>query len=180
MCGSEVEDKVRRVEKDVKVLTRHAPGDLSVLENNIWQSFKEPLIIDSGAAETVIPMEWAGNYEMKESEGSKAGEFYQTADGTPIYNQGEMTLMLVNGEGQARMMTFQCADVSKAPGSVSTICSNGNRVVFDDEGSYIENKMSGERLWLEQRNGVYHLDMKIAPVGWTGNWDETPFTRPGR
>ena len=27
---------------------------------------------------------------------------------------------------------------------------------------------------------VYVLDMKIAPVGWNGNWDESPFTRQGR
>ena len=167
-------------EREVNVLTKHIPGSLNALENNIWQSFNEPLIIDSGAAETVIPLGWATNYEMKESEGSKTGEFYQTADGTPIYNQGEKTLMLVNAEGQARAMTFQCAEVSKALGSVSKICSNGNRVVFDDDGSYIENKVSGERLWLVQKNGVYVLDMKIAPVGWNGNWDESPFTRQGR
>ena len=39
-------------------------------------------------------------------------------------------------EWQIRQMTFQCADVTKALGSVSKICSNGNRVIFDDEGSY--------------------------------------------
>ena len=60
-------------------------------------------------------------------------------------------------------MTFQCADVTKALGSVSKICSNGNRVVFDDDGSYIENKQSGEILWMKQVGGLYTLDVEIAP-----------------
>ena len=82
--------------------------------------------------------------------------------------------MLMNEYGQARKMTFQCAKTTKALGSVSNICAKGNRVIFDDEGSYIENKVTGEKLWLEQSEGVYHLNMQVAPVG----YNETPFVRP--
>ena len=162
----------------MNVLTRHSNKTSNSMGQDMWQRFNEPLIIDSGAAETVIPLSWAENYEMTESPGSKAGEFYQTADGTPIYNEGQKTLKLMNHLGQARIMTFQCAEVKKALGSVSKICSNGNRVIFDDEGSHIENKESGERLCLEQKNGVYVLDMMIAPQSWKGNWNDSPFARP--
>ena len=176
-CWSFGEEKKNRNE-GMNVLTRHSGKTLNALGQDMWQSFKDPLIIDSGAAETVLPIGWAENYAMTESPGSKIGEFYQTADGTPIYNEGQKTLKLVNNLGQARTMTFQCAQVSKALGSVSKICSNNNRVVFDDDGSYIENKDTGERLWLEQRNGVYVLDMMIAPQSWTGDWNDSPFVRP--
>ena len=152
-CWSFGEEKKSRNE-GMNVLTRHSGKTLNALGQDMWQNFKDPLIIDSGAAETVLPIGWAENYAMTESPGSKFGEFYQTADGTPIYNEGQKTLKLVNNLGQARTMTFQCAQVSKALGSVSKICSNNNRVVFDDDGSYIENKDTGERLWLEQRNGI--------------------------
>ena len=85
--------------------------------------------------------------------------------------------MMVNEGGQIRQMTFQCAATTKALGSVSKICSNGNRVVFDDEGSYIQNKVTGEKLWLEQKDGVYVLDMHVAPEGWAGG--EGDFGRQG-
>ena len=83
----------------------------------------------------------------------------------------------MNEYGQARNMTSQCAQTTKTLGSVSKICSDGNRVVFDDEGPYIENKQTGEKLWLEQADGVYHLNMQVAPVGYGA--DGQPFGRPG-
>ena len=73
---------------------------------------------------------------------------------------------MVTREGQVRQMTFQVAKTHKALGSVSKICSNGNTVVFDDEGSYILNKATGEQTALRQENGVYLLDVSIAPPKW--------------
>ena len=64
-----------------------------------------------------------------------------------------------------RRMTFQVAAVNKALGSVSKIVANGNRVVFAQDGSFIENEWSKDRLWLREDNGVYVLDMLVAPPG---------------
>ncbi len=170
-------DKAEEVIKEMNVLTKHQAEGINVLDANEWRRFPSPLIIDSGAAETVLPSSWFANYKMRQSAGSLAGVFYQTANGEPIYNEGEKTLMMMNEAGQMRQMTFQCAATTKALGSVSKICSNGNRVVFDDEGSYIQNKITGEKLWLEQTDGVYHLDMHVAPEGWAGG--EGGFGRQG-
>ena len=60
-------------------------------------------------------------------------------------------------------MTFQCAEVNKALGSVSQIVHKGSRVVFDESGSYIQDKASGSRLWLEEQNGVFVLSAYVAP-----------------
>ena len=61
-----------------------------------------------------------------------------------------------------------CDDVSKALGSVSQMCRSGHRVVFnpswDHEGSYIEHLETGDKLWLEENNGLYMLNTKVAPV----------------
>ena len=43
--------------------------------------------------------------------------------------------------------------------NVSKVAAQGNRVVFDDEGSYIEDKASGERTWMQQAGGMYMLKM---------------------
>ena len=144
--------KLESVEKDMNLLTKHVAEGINNLAQNEWQKFPEKLIIDSGAAETVMPGHWMANYKTQESQGSREGVFYLTASGEPIYNEGEKTLMLMNEYGQSRKMTFQCAKTTKALGSVSKICSNGNRVVFDDEGSYIENKRQERNCgWSKQR-----------------------------
>ena len=45
--------------------------------------------------------------------------------------------------------------------SVSNICECGSKVIFDEEGSYIEDNITGERTPLYKRNGVYVMDMRI-------------------
>ena len=66
---------------------------------------------------------------------------------------------------QLRKWTLQVANVNKARGSVSMMVRNGNRVVFHTSGSFFENKMTKEILWLQERDGVYVVDMMVAPPG---------------
>ena len=58
-------------------------------------------------------------------------------------------------------MKMTVADVNKVLASVANICECGNRVVFDEEGSYIEHKSSGKRTKLHKQNGVYVLQIRI-------------------
>ena len=60
---------------------------------------------------------------------------------------------------------FQVSNVNKAVGSVSKMVQNGNRVVFDTSGSYIENKVTKDVLWLREKDGVYVVDVMVAPPG---------------
>ena len=55
----------------------------------------------------------------------------------------------------------QVTEVNKALLSVSRIVKAGNRVVFDEDGSYIEDKSTGEWIDLRERNGLYHLTMWV-------------------
>ena len=143
-----------------------------------WATMPRALVIDSGAAETVMPSDWLPDHEVKESVGSKSGVYYTTADGSPVHNEGEKTLtMCIVGGSHRRKMTFQVAAVNKALGSVSKMVENGNKVVFARDGSYIENEWSQDRLWLREDNGVYVLDMMIAPPE---NLPESGFVRQGR
>ena len=47
----------------------------------------------------------------------------------------------------------------------------GNRVVFDVGGSYIMNVSTGDRLWLQEQNGVYALPAMIGPPSELANPD---------
>ena len=71
-------------------------------------------------------------------------------------------------EGVVRDMNFTSCEVSKALGSVSQICKAGHRVVFNppwcEEGSFIEHAEIGEIMWLNEYNGLYVLNTKVAPT----------------
>ena len=100
-------------------------------------------MIDSGAAETVIPHKLVKGYKIDETAKSKEGLCYASATGDPIPNLGEQTLPLETLEGSWRSMKFQAAPVERPLASVMRICQAGHRVVFDaDEGSYILNNVT--------------------------------------
>ena len=127
-----------------------------------WQRLS--IIIDSGAAETVIPYKQIKGYAVQETEDSKEGICYASATSDPIPNMGEQTLPLQTAEGTWRSMRFQAAPVERPLGSVMRICAAGHRVVFDaEEGSYILNKTTGEINWLREDNGNYVMDTWVLP-----------------
>ena len=78
-------------------------------------------------------------------------------------------------------MTFQAAPVAKPGGSVKRICQACHCVVFDEDGSYILNKIAGELNWLREGNGSYILDVWILPASLADpnalQNPETPFGR---
>ena len=61
-----------------------------------------------------------------------------------------------------RGMTFQAAPVSKPLGSVKRICAAGHRVVFHEDGSYIENKTTGEICGLSPRKRLSGDHRRVA------------------
>ena len=64
-----------------------------------------------------------------------------------------------SAEGISRRLTAQVCDVNKALLSVSKVAKSGGRVVFDSDGSYIEDKTTGEIINLFERNGMFMLKM---------------------
>ena len=121
------------------------------------------LVVDSGAAETVIPHDLATDHEIVDTNASKSGMCYASATGQPIPNMGEQVLPLMTSEGTLRGMTSQAAPVSRPLGSVMRICKSGHTVVFDETGSYIYNKTSGEVNWMREEHGNYILDLWVMP-----------------
>ena len=155
----------------------HHVGDQH--EGKLWR--KISMAIDSGAAETVIPHTLVTEYPIVETERSRSGACYASATGEPIPNLGEQKLPMATEEGSMRAMTFQAAPVAKPLGSVKRICQAGHYVIFDEEGSYIMNKVTGELNWLREQNGNYMLDVWIPPpsLASANTWHshEYPFGR---
>ena len=150
--------RVRFHDKPINAMPEYRPSMSSEAE---WQHIE--LAVDSGAAETVIPHDLVTDHPIEESDASREGLCYVSATGQPIPNLGEQKLPLVTNECTMRGMTFQAALVKKPLGSVKRICSCGHRVVFDEEGSYIQNKGTGEINWMREEQGNYILDLWVLP-----------------
>ena len=99
--------------------------------------------------------------ETRESWGSKKGVEYEVANGETIPNLGEKKFHGVTESGITRNLTAQVCEVNKALLSVKKIISAGNRVTFDDAGSFIEDKITGEKIWLKEEGGMFLLKMWV-------------------
>ena len=132
-----------------------------------WESLPFPIVIDSGACAFVLPINWCNRVNLLRAPQSDAQEFFRAANGKKIYNEGQKLVSMMTKEGAMRDMSFTVRSVTQALGSVSQMCKTGHRVVFnppwEGEGSYIECIATGERMWLEEKGGLYILGAKVAP-----------------
>ena len=82
---------------------------------------------------------------VKKIEGAayKRGVQYSLANCVRIPNSGENICAGYSEDGQSREITAQVCDVNKPLLSVCKIVIAGHRVVFDGDGSYVENKHCG-------------------------------------
>ena len=121
------------------------------------------IVVDSGACENVINPETAPGYAIRETPASKAGHAFTAANGDPIPNLGSIKLPIITTEGSSKHLNFCAADVTKPLASVKRICSAGHICVFDDDGSYIYNKSTGEYTMVKGESGSYVLEAWVPP-----------------
>lgn len=124
-----------------------------------WEEIE--MAVDSGASETVIGEDMLQGVETKEGPASRRGVQYEVANGVRIPNLGEKTFKGHTEEGFQRNLKAQVCEVNKALLSVNKMVQAGNRVVFDNTGSYIEDKFTHEKIWLEEKGGMYMLRMWV-------------------
>ena len=108
-----------------------------------------------------MPRRIANGIPVKQTEASLQGLKYRAANGTSIKNEGERGLRGYTTEGNLVDMSMQVCDVTKPLGSVRAMLQAGNRVIFDKGGSFIENKASGIRTNIEDRNGAFVFDIWV-------------------
>ena len=121
--------------------------------------------MDSGASDNVTKRDNFPNAQVLETEASASGLTYTAAGGAEIANEGACTPNFQTVNGENCCMTFQVAEINNTIAAVSRVVGGGNRVVFDSPeiGSYVERKLTGERTYLRQSNGVYYMDVWVPP-----------------
>eukprot|EP00972_Heterocapsa_arctica_P051143 7518862-Heterocapsa_arctica.AAC.1 len=83
--------------------------------------------MDSGASNSVAPVEVLPGVRVSESAGSRAGQHYISAGNERIPNIGEQLVRFKTKEGHRSSIKWQCAPVTKPLLSVSHICDAGHR-----------------------------------------------------
>ena len=78
-----------------------------------------------------------------------------------IADVGEKAFTAYTDQGHLRNMVAAVTDVDDALLSVSKVVRAGNKVVFDDNGSYIEHKSTGEITPLSEVGGPYKLKLWV-------------------
>ena len=164
----EMDEAIENSKKPLATLTTIAENISPCTEPQVeWK--KISMAIDSGACENVIDAyEAVPGYEVKQTKASANGVRYASATGEEIPNLGEVMLPMVTMEGSKKKMRMQAAEVSRPLASVKRICEAGHTVVFDDGGSYLYNKITGETTFLREEGGNYLLDVWIPPSGEMG------------
>ena len=78
----------------ISALEQHEERPIDSVGDDEWTAMPRRLVIDSGVADAVAPADWFSSRAAKESEGGRSGAYYATADGAPVYNEGQKTLWM--------------------------------------------------------------------------------------
>ena len=70
---------------------------------------------------------------------------------------GEKNFVAESEESIQRVINAQVCGVNKALLSVKKVAKTGQQVVFDEDGSCIEDKKTGEKTWFNRKDNVYVL-----------------------
>ena len=134
--------------------------------------------VDSGACDTVMPMELCKGIPVMDSPGSKEGLEYEVANGAGLPNLGERRCLLMTvGSQKAKRIVFQVADVHKPLLSISRCADMGFMCVLGNLGGYLRDEVTGERIPLQRRDNLYILRTWVRADPSQGN-DASSFRRP--
>ena len=158
----EIDQGVGGIEKVCMGLFNKAKQLCPVEKSLTHRGERMDITIDSGAAESVMPVSKCEDYPLKS--GAWTGSEYGTADGGTIVNLGERLLIMDLKDGTTKGMQFQVGDkCTKALGAVSRIADKGNRVVFEASYGFIQGKQTGECTYFERKDDVYVLETIVRP-----------------
>ena len=110
--------------------------------------------VDSGAAASVCPPDTFAEYEQLSADDH---QFFVAANGELVPELYKVQPVIATMEGQVRQTQFSVSHVNKVLISAAQICNRGHTFLLDsiDCESYIEDKETGERMKLYQKDGVY-------------------------
>ena len=136
-----------------------------------WREIE--VTIDSGACDTVMPVDMCPDIAVQESAKQKEGLEYEVANGETIPNEGERRCLLMTmGARTPKRITFQVADVHKALLSISKVADAGFECRLNRYGGYLLDTMTGERIPVGRKGSLYTMKALVRE-------DKSAFGRQG-
>ena len=126
-----------------------------------WEKIRS--IVDSGATVPVMNPATGQAYPMTAGAAAKAGVMYQVATGVEIPNLGEKSMAVMTPEGEIMCYESQCADVTSTLNAVRSMIKHKKMVIFDDEGCYVINKITGTVSNIDDDGINYTMDSYVIP-----------------
>ena len=138
-----------------------------------WKAIE--VTIDSGACDTVMPINMCKDIPVHESKRQQEGMEYEVANGETIPNEGERHCMIMTmGAVTPKNIVFQVADVHKALLSITRVADAGYECHLNKTGGYLLDTYTGERVPIHRKGNLYVMRAWVRD-------DEGPgFGRQGR
>ena len=157
-------------QSDISLITPMEDSQvLNLNQKMVW--VQVPCAVDSGACANVTPY---GIFSLEQSL-VKLDPKYFGADGSPIENLGALVALGTSEEGVEMKIDFDIAKVTRPLLSVHKMTSNGHRVIFNDNGGYIQVKGTNTRVNLRQEGRLFMLDLWVKVPQDIA--DSSPFVR---
>jgi len=123
---------------------------------------KSKITIDSGAEESVWPIDQVNEDMLVETEASRKGIGFVAANGSKMKNHGAIQVKFEN-EGKPMSMNFHATSVKKPLGAVCRIAERGNIVCFGPtaKDNFIKNLETNEKIFMKRERGTYVLEIDL-------------------
>ena len=139
----------------------HLEADIQAVAGGTAAASSE-IVIDSGAAESVCPWNWATGFPTEEV---PCKRHFRNASGGRMEHYGEKRVRgSVSGIDTPISMLFQVSDAKNPLASVARITERGNLVQFgpDPADNYIYNPSSGDKVMLRRKGNKFVMDMDFS------------------
>ena len=160
ILGKEMSELLSRELRSQILVITEQPPELNNLKGSRTRWVKIATVLDSGACKHVAPR-GIFSLDVSPTTKSKEGHAYYGPSGDPIPNMGEQKIKAQSEHGLPMNIDFDIAKITRPLMSVSEMVKKHYRVVFDDDGSYIENKRTGEWVDVRQEGSLYYLDLWV-------------------
>jgi len=123
---------------------------------------KSRITVDSGAEESVWPIDLVDEKDLVETEASRNDIGFVAANGARMQNYGALKVEFENA-GKPMQMNFHATSVKKPLAAVCRITDCGNKVCFGPEpgDNYIMNISTKERIYMKRERGTYVLEVDL-------------------
>ena len=139
-----------------------------IFKINEWEDISIDITLDSGACRSLMLLQDAAGYPVRDSYGCRRGQNFIVGDGGRIPNEGRVSPNLeadIGGGVTGRLAsTFQVADLTRPLMSVSQICEQGCQCVFTNSHATIANREGRTVGRFEKQGQLYVAQMKLKAL----------------